>query len=395
MLRCTRRTIMAGSACLAGLGVVGAPGPAAASGTSAALTDGLARLADRLTPAARPAAKRARVHAMKAELIVAAYDDPIRGVSAARVILGLDCVATNLQIARTAIAPRLVRARIADARACRTELARLAAAGGADGLRGDLAGLDSRLKVIRAAAQAGRAFGARATAVRRLSSSIVARRFGGETLHGVGFAEVYDDLECIDVKLEAGRISGAAACAKRLLRRSRAAAPARAPVTFGSDLTGTPTALPSSFPAADTEFWTAALAVPAAGTVTAFRLRSGDGPADLPLRFSVVRPQPDGRVTVVTTTNPVFPLRAHDAGIHEYPTSGLSFACCKVAAGDLITVDNSGTTTPGAYVFFARRPQATTFSHTGYGDSQNAGVVWDGTPHAGYEVLLQVVLQPG
>ena len=80
--------------------------------------------------------------------------------------------------------------------------------------------------------------------------------------------------------------------------------------------------------------------------------------------------------------------------MHTYPTSGLSFVCCKVQAGDIITVDNSGTTTPNAYVWFAARSDMTTFSHTSNGDSQNAGVVWAPITHAGYEVLLQVVLQP-
>ena len=57
----------------------------------------------------------------------------------------------------------------------------------------------------------------------------MARRFSGETLHGVPFSQVYDDLECIDVKVEAGRASGAASCAKRLLRRSKSLAPAKPP----------------------------------------------------------------------------------------------------------------------------------------------------------------------
>jgi fructose-1-phosphate kinase PfkB-like protein len=72
----------------------------------------------------------------------------------------------------------------------------------------------------------------------------------------------------------------------------------------------------------------------------------------------------------------------------------VSFACCKVQAGDLVTVDNSGTLTPNAYVWFAARPDMTTLSHTSNGDSQNAGMVWAPLPHPGYEVLLQVVMQP-
>ena len=46
------------------------------------------------------------------------------------------------------------------------------------------------------------------------------------------------------MKVEAGRASGAASCAKRLLRRSKSLAPAKPLMTFGSDLTGTAVTLP-------------------------------------------------------------------------------------------------------------------------------------------------------
>jgi hypothetical protein len=366
---------------------------AAGSGTSDALKADLTSLVGQLSGPSS-AADRARVHAAKAELIVAVYSDEIGGVSAARVISDLDCVSLNIQKARGTSKRSIVRARFADARGCRADLAKLASAGGAKGLASDLASVGATLKAMGAKAVAGKAFGAKATALRKTQSSIVARRFAGDTLHGVPFNQVYDDLECIDVKVEAGRASGAASCAKRLLRRSTSLAPAKDPVTFGSDLTGAAVTLPDRFAPDDTEFWTSALTVPAAGTITAFRLKTGDSPVDLPLRFSVVRPQGDGTVVVVTTTNPVYPLAAHDAGVHTYPISGLSFACCKVKAGDIVTVDNSGTTTPSAYVWFAARSDMTTLSHTSNGDSQNAGVVWSPITHAGYEVLLQVVLQP-
>ncbi len=372
------------------LAAVAPPAGAAGSGTSDALKADLTSLVGQLSGGGSPA----QVHAAKAKLIAAAYDDQVGGVSAARTIGDLDCISLNVQKARGTSKRSAVRARFAAARGCQGDLTKLARAGGAKGLASDLAGVGATLKAIGAKAVAGKAFGAKATALRKTQSSIVARRFAGDTLHGVPFNQVYDDLECIDVKVEAGRASGAASCAKRLLRRSKSLAPAKDPVTFGSDLTGTAVTLPDRFAPDDTEFWTSALTVPAAGTITAFRLKTGDSPVDLPLRFSVVRPQGDGTVVVVTTTNPVYPLAAHDAGVHTYPTSGLSFACCKVKAGDIVTVDNSGTTTPGAYVWFAARSDMTTLSHTSNGDSQNAGVVWSPITHAGYEVLLQVVLQP-
>jgi hypothetical protein len=337
---------------------------------------------------------RAQVHAAKAKLIAAAYEDKIGGISAARVIGDLDCISRNVQKARGASQSSTVRARFTDARRCRGDLAKLATTGGAKGLASDLTGVNATLKSMGSKAVAGKAFGAAATALRKTQSAIVARRFSGDTLHGVPVSQAYDDIECIDVKVEADRASGAASCAKRLLRRTKSLAPAKPLMTFGSDLTGTAVTLPDRFAPEDTEFWTSALTVPAAGMVTEFRLKTGDSPIDLPLRFSVVRPRGDGTVVVITTTNPIYPLKAHDPGVHAYPTSGLSFVCCKVQAGDIITVDNSGTTTPDAYVWFAAQPGTTTFSHTSNGDSQNAGVVWSPITHAGYEVLLQVVLQP-
>jgi hypothetical protein len=386
---------MTWSAVVAAL-ALGAPAvaPAAGSGTAEQLEEGLSGLVAALQKPPAGAAERARAHAIKAELIVAAFSDEVRGVSAAKVIGDLDCISLNVQKARGLRAQRAVRARLADARACRDALAGLAAAGGARGLAGDLKTIKGRLEAIAQRASAGRVYGAKATALRTLQSQVVGRRFAGETLHGVGFRDVYDDLECADVKLEAGRASGAASCAKRLLRRARTLAPAKEPITFGSDLSGTPVALPARFAPEDTEFWTAALTVPADGTIMTFRLRTGDSPVDLPLRFSVVRPSAGGTVTVVTTTNPVYPLPAHDAGTHTYATSALSFACCKVKQGDIVTVDNSGTTTPGAYVWFAAAPGMTTFSHTSGGDSQNAGAVWTPITHPGYETLLQVTLAP-
>jgi hypothetical protein len=375
--------------------VVPAPAGAAGSGTADELERGLSGLVAQLTsPSVSGAAARARAHATKRELIVAAFSDQVGGVPAAKVIADFDCISLNLQQARNTDRKSLVRARLADARACRADLAKAAAAGKAAGLAGDLVTVNSTLKAIAARATADRAYGSKATALRKLQSGIVARRFSGQTLHGVAFADVYDDIECVDVKLEAGRAGGAASCAKRLLRRARALAPAKEPLTFGSDLSGTPVALPATFAPDDTEFWTPALTVPADGTITAFRLKTGDSPADLPLRFSVVRPSAGATVTVVTTTNPVYDLSAHDAGIHTYPTSGLSFACCKVRKGDIVTVDNSGTTTRNAYVWFATRHDITTSSHTSGGDSQNAGAVWKPVSHPGYETLLQVVLQP-
>jgi hypothetical protein len=369
---------------------------AAGTGTSEELQAAIQGLRDRLDGGALSAAERARLHAAKRELIVAAYGDAVRGVAASQVLIDLDCIATELQRARNARKPSLERARARDATTCRDELAKLAkAAGGpAAGLASDLRIVGSRLGAISSRIRQGRAFGSKATALRKLVSSVVARRFAGETLHGISFSDTYDDLECVDVKAEARRVSGALSCAKRLLRRTGSAEPLKPKVTFGSDLSGTATVLPAQFEAADTEFWTSELTVPADGTVTELRLKTGDSPIDLPLRFSVVRPRGDGSVEVITTTNPVFPLPAHSAQVHIYQTSNVSFPCCKVRKGDIVTVDNSGTTQRDAYVWFATGQGSTTLQNTGHGDSQNAGNIWRPTPYPGYEVLLQVELQP-
>jgi hypothetical protein len=309
-------------------------------------------------------------------------DDP------GKVAAGLDCVSIDIQGARNS--KTFAKSRVRAAQACLAKLPRSAPSTKA---------IKTSLASIAARAKAGRVFGARATALRRQQSAYMASHYKNINIFGVDLPEVYDDLECADIKIETNHQSGALSCAKRLARLVEQHGPAPAPqaaITFGSDLSGTPQALPDTvFAPDDTEFWDAALTVPADGTITNFRLKTGDSPTDLPLRFSVVRPNGDGTVTVVTTTNPVYPLAAHDASIHTYPTSSLSFACCRVHKGDIVTVDNSGSTTPGAYVWFAPQPGTVTYSHTSNGLSQNAGVVWSPITHDGYETLLQVVMQPG
>jgi hypothetical protein len=300
-----------------------------------------------------------------------------------RVAAGLDCVSIQVQGARNSKA--LAKSRVRAAQACLAKLPKTAPSTKA---------IKKSLSAIAARAKAGRVFGAMATALRRQQSAYMAAHYKSTKIFGVDLPEIYDDLECADVKIETNHQSGALSCVKRLARIAQDARPAKPPLTFGSDLSGTPQALPATFAPDDTEFWDAALTVPADGLITTFRLKTGDSPTDLPLRFSVVRPNGDGTVTVVTTTNPVYPLAAHDAAIHTYPTTSLSFACCKVRKGDIVTVDNSGTTTQNAYVWFAPQPGTVTYSHTSNGLSQNAGVVWTPITHDGYETLVQVVMQP-
>lgn len=383
-----------GALVAASLVLVPGSASAAGSGTADAFADGISGLVSDLDASSLSSSQRAQLHKRKAKLLADALDDEVRGIPAADVIGDLDCISVDVQKARATKRRSTASSRLRAAERCRSRLATRAKSAKADGLSGDLRAVKSRLRAIAARAKAGRVFGSKATALRKLQSRIVAKRFSGETLHGVPMGQVYDDVECIDVKTEARRVGGARSCAKRLLRRAKALAPPKDPVTFGSDLTGTPVTLPAQFAFDDTEFWTDAMTVPVDGTITTFRVRTGDSPVDLPLRFSIVRPNGDGSVTVITTTNPVYPLPAHEARVHSYATNVLSFPCCKARKGDIVTIDNSGTGTPGAYVWFAAKDGSTTYSHTSGGDSQNAGVVWRPITHPGFETLVQAVIQP-
>src|SRR3954452_9224919 len=117
-----------------------------------------------------------------------------------------------------------------------------------------------------------------------------------------------------------------------------------ASVTWGSDLTGDAVPIRGVW-REDSEFWNKGVSAPASGTITKFRLKTGDTPVTIPIRFSVVRPVGAGKVKVITTTNPPYTVNAHDTGVHTYKTSALSFRCCKVRKGDIVTVDNRGANT--------------------------------------------------
>ena len=98
---------------------------------------------------------------------------------------------------------------------------------------------------------------------------------------------------------------------------------------------------------------------------------------------------------VLTTTNPPFIVPGGSPGIYTINTNTFSFKCCKVKQGDIVTVDNRGAEeTESPYVWFARKPGFTTFSHTEPGVSQDAGQLWRPTPHQGFEVLVQVTMIP-
>jgi hypothetical protein len=172
-----------------------------------------------------------------------------------------------------------------------------------------------------------------------------------------------------------------------------ACAPAAQAVTWGSNLKGTPVPIRGTW-REDSEFWTKGVHAPRAGRITKLRLKVGDAPTTIPIRFSVVRPVGGGKVKVITTTNPAFTLKAHDAGIHSFRTSALSFRCCSVKKGDIVAVDNRGANTvKDPFWWFAMNPAFTTFSHMVRGVSQDFGQIWTHKAHPGFEVLLQIVEQ--
>src|SRR3954451_9416728 len=318
-----------------------------------------------------PAAERAVVHSEKAALIDDAFADKIDGVTYAAVLNGLDCVDTDLQIARGATRRSHAKASVASALGCGGKLAAALKAGGApSALQGDMDVLRAKVRAVATRVRQGRVFGSKARAVRDFAAAIVDKHFDHK-LYGVDFTEHFRDLECIDVKVESGSIGGASSCDRRLQRLIRANAPAKPAITFGSDLTGDPVAFEGVW-REDSEFWTKGLTVPAAGTITEFHLRVGSDPVSLPVRFSVVRPQPDGRVKVITTTNPPFLVPGGSPGVYTVKTSTFSFRCCAVQEGDIVTVDNRGAgETESPYVWFARKPGFTAFSHMEPGVSQD------------------------
>ena len=378
---------------LAAVLLVTGAAPASAA-TSSSLIAGLNKLASDLTAKSHlSATERAALHREKAALIDAAYGDQVRGVTYAAILNGLDCVATDLQIARNAAKKSAQSSAVGKALACHDILARALRPSAPNALVSDLTALRNRIRDVAKAVKAGKPFGAKTRAVREEAAGLVAEHFVVR-LHGVALSEIYRDVECIDVKIETGKLSGAASCAKRLRRLVTANAPPNPPITFGSDLLGDPVAMPGVW-REDSEFWTSKLTIPAAGTITQFRLRIGAGPVALPIRFSVVRPQPDGRVKVLTTTNPPYMVPAGTPGTYTFSTSALSFKCCKVEKGDIVTVDNRGAEeTESPYTWFARKRGITTFSHMVPGVSQDAGQLWTATPHADLDVLLEITMTP-
>jgi len=141
----------------------------------------------------------------------------------------------------------------------------------------------------------------------------------------------------------------------------------------------------------------ASATAPADGTVTQITVKgnavSGDMPGpggSEPIRFSVARPQPDGRLVVITTTNPPFTLPG-TPGTYTYDMSKTSFPCCKLKKGDVVTLDARG----GRFAVFGRVPGSVTDTFSMAGPTFDAGTTWTPTHHPDVELLMRVTERPG
>jgi hypothetical protein len=189
---------------------------------------------------------------------------------------------------------------------------------------------------------------------------------------------------------------------------------AKQPITWGSNLAASAGALLGSF-AADVQYWfgriaaaltghaaqagevTPSATAPVAGTVTSITLKGyaieGDEPGpggSEPIRFSVDRPKPGGQLEVLTTTTPPFALPG-TPGTYTFDMSQVSFPCCKVEPGDVVSLDARG----GEFAVFGSVPGSETDSFSMGGTLQDPGSLWTGTPHENVELLMQVTEQPG
>jgi len=183
------------------------------------------------------------------------------------------------------------------------------------------------------------------------------------------------------------------------------AAPER--IQFGSELHWEPAPLLGDFEG-DAEFWdlfyTAAAGVAGeaptvpvdgwlSGVYVKGRAVSGDMPSSdgsQPFRVGVEQPLPDGRLQVLSTSNPAFQLPAV-TGTYYYwigpPYTGFQMP---LKTGEYVSFDTRG----GTFAVFGSAPGSSSASTVGKGQEQNAGVMWTGAPHPGVELLMRMVEQP-
>ncbi len=108
------------------------------------------------------------------------------------------------------------------------------------------------------------------------------------------------------------------------------------------------------------------------------------------IRLGVERPLADGRLQVISTSNPADELPRHE-GTYTFgigpPATPTAMA---VSAGDVLSLDTPG----GAYAVWAAQPGAEVETTIGHGGSeQSPGVDWTGTAHPNVELLMSVTIK--
>jgi hypothetical protein len=191
-----------------------------------------------------------------------------------------------------------------------------------------------------------------------------------------------------------------------LLALALGASPAAAKtIRWGSSLKPAATRTVQGVFHADAEFWPTSLGsatargvqravkAPSSGRILQVKLKTGDDAAPVRLRFTVIKPQSGGRFQVQTTSTPSLVLPAHSPGIHTFDMKNVQFKM-PINKGYYLAIATPGAE-PADMVWYGAAPGAKVDSFTSQGATQNPGYAWTGTPHAGVELLMQVIERTG
>jgi hypothetical protein len=138
--------------------------------------------------------------------------------------------------------------------------------------------------------------------------------------------------------------------------------------------------------------------VPVNGVIKSFTVKGATHQSNIPgpngagdMRLGVDRPLADGRLKVISTSDPSAEL-PRQLGVHTFrigrPYTGFTMY---VHRGDVLSLDTPG----GSYAVWARVPGAEMETVLGHGGSeQSPGVIWTGTAHPNVELLMRVTIQP-
>lgn len=177
-------------------------------------------------------------------------------------------------------------------------------------------------------------------------------------------------------------------------------------ITFGSDLSA-PASVAETHQA-DTSFWSPTVkdrsnALPADGQITKIRLkgtaveRSGGPAPENQIHFQVIRPQPDGSLTVILSSDPKYLPYTGDANqINTFQPDG--YMCVK--KGDFVSFNDNGGWVPNVYQdgvpfrVFGNVASSTTNQFTA-NNGTGIGANFRGSSKRGEELLMQMQLRTG